>query len=163
MANEFERKSKQEDSGLKETVISINRVTKVVKGGKRMSFRAVVVVGTQTGEVGIGLGKAKEVQQAIQKASAKAKKSMVKIMIVEASIPHEIVGKCGAARVLLKPARKGTGVIAGGSVRSVLEAVGIKDLVSKSLGSGNPLNVAYATFDGLKNLRTREQITALLK
>ena len=152
-----------QQSDLIERIIAINRVTKVVKGGKRMSFRAVVVVGNQLGEVGIGLGKAKEVQQAIQKASYKAKKSMVKITLLDTSIPHEILGKCGAAKVLLKPARKGTGVIAGGSVRAVLEAAGVKDMVSKCLGSSNPLNVAYATFDGLKRLRTKEQIVALLK
>ncbi|MBU2568051.1 MAG: 30S ribosomal protein S5 [Elusimicrobia bacterium] len=145
----------------KETVIRINRVTKVVKGGKRISFNAVVVVGNQAGSVGVAMGKAKEVQMAIKKAVYRAKKIMAKVAMLNNSIPHRIYGRCGAARVLLIPAATGTGVIAGGSVRAVLEATGIKNILSKSLGSRNPINVAYATMDGLKNLRTKEQIDLL--
>ncbi|MDI6640757.1 MAG: 30S ribosomal protein S5 [Elusimicrobiota bacterium] len=145
----------------KETVIAVNRVSKVVKGGKRLSFNAVAVVGDQAGSVGVGLGKAKDVRQAVNKAIYKARKVQIKVALLDSSIPHEIVGKCGAAKVLLKPASSGTGIIAGGSVRAVLEAAGIKDILSKCLGSTNPVNVAYATLDGLKRLRTKEQIAEL--
>ncbi|OIO73241.1 MAG: 30S ribosomal protein S5 [Elusimicrobia bacterium CG1_02_37_114] len=146
---------------VKETVISINRVSKTVKGGKRLSFNACVVVGDSNGNVGVAVGKAKEVQQAIVKAGNKAKKVLIKVPIVKNTIPHEIIGVCGAAKVFLKPALPGTGVIAGGSVRAVVESVGIKDILTKCLGSRNPINVAYATIDGLKRLYTEEEILSL--
>jgi len=152
---------KTEQPVFKETVIAVNRVSKVVKGGKRLSFNAVVAVGDMNGSVGVAIGKAKEVQQAIQKAIYRAKKSMKKVPLLNTTIPHEIVGKCGASKVLLKPAAPGTGVIAGGSVRAVLEAAGIKDILTKCLGSTNPVNVAYATVDGLSKLKTKEKVLEL--
>jgi len=152
---------KNEQPTFKETVIAVNRVSKVVKGGKRLSFNAVVAVGDMNGSVGVAIGKAKEVQQAIQKAIYRAKKSMIKVSLSSTTIPHEIIGECGASKVLLKPAVPGTGVIAGGSVRAVLEAVGIKDILTKCLGSTNPINVAYATIDGLKKLKTKEKVLEL--
>ncbi|MBL8024285.1 MAG: 30S ribosomal protein S5 [Elusimicrobia bacterium] len=141
---------------LKETVVTINRVAKVVKGGKRFSFSALVVIGDGAGHVGAAIGKAKEVQAAIQKAVSHAKKTIVKIPLKNGTIPHEVKGIFGAGTVLLKPAVSGTGVIAGGSVRAVVEAVGIRDILSKSLRSTNPFNVVYATLAGLKDLETRE-------
>jgi small subunit ribosomal protein S5 len=141
---------------LKETVVTINRVAKVVKGGKRFSFSALVVIGDGEGHVGAAIGKAKEVQAAIQKAVSHAKKTIIKIPVKNGTIPHEVKGIFGAGTVLLKPAVSGTGVIAGGSVRAVVEAVGIRDILSKSLRSTNPFNVVYATLAGLKDLETRE-------
>ena len=151
----------REDDGLIKKTVSINRVTKVVKGGRTMRFSALVVVGDGKGSVGIGMAKAAEVPQAIEKANLRAKKAMVKISLLETTIPHETIGKFGKGHVLMMPAQTGTGVIAGGPVRNVLEAVGIKDIRTKSYGSNNPINCVKATFNGLKNLRSREQIAAL--
>lgn len=153
--------NKENESGLIETVVSVNRVTKVVKGGKRMSFNALVVVGDGAGKVGCGLGKANEVQSAIKKGSARAQKNMVGVSIRNTSIPHDVIGISGAGKVLLKPAVPGTGVIAGGSVRAVLEAVGIKDILTKSMGTANPFNVVYATIEALKSLRTKEDVAKI--
>ena len=137
---------------LSEKLVSLNRITKVVKGGKRLRFRALVVVGDGNGHVGFGLGKAKEVPEAIRKAGARARKGLYKVTMSATTIPHEVLAKSGAAKVLLKPASLGTGVIAGGNIRSVLEAAGIKDVLSKSLGSSNPINVVRATVLALASL-----------
>jgi small subunit ribosomal protein S5 len=148
---------------LSEKLVSLNRVTKVVKGGKRLRFRALVVVGDGNGHVGFGLGKAKEVPEAIRKAGVIARKGLYKITMSVTTIPHEVLAKSGAAKVLLKPASPGTGVIAGGSVRSVLEAAGIKDVLSKSIGSSNPVNVVRATVLALASLRKPEEAVARRK
>lgn len=151
----------REQSEWEEKIIQVRRVTKVVKGGKKLSFRAVVAVGNGKGQVGIGVGKAAEVISAIQKGVVDARKSMVKVPLVGTTIPHQIYGTQGSSRIMLKPAAKGTGVIAGGAARAILELAGVGDVLSKSLGSRAPLNVARATVDGLERLRTFEDAAKL--
>lgn len=145
-------------ANLKDQVVSINRVTKVVKGGKNLSFSALVVVGDQQGHAGFGMGKAREVPMAIRKAIEQAKKNMVKLNLKGATIPHQVVGRYGSGQVLLKPAAEGTGVIAGGPVRAVMEVAGIQNVLTKSIGTSNPHNVVKATFDALLHLKDASKV-----
>lgn len=150
----------KQENELKEKVVAISRVAKVVKGGRNFRFSAVVVVGDGNGHVGVGNGKAAEVPDAIKKAIGEAKKNLIEVPIVNTTVPHEFIGKFGSANVLLKPAEVGTGLIAGGSVRPVLELAGYQNIRTKVIGTNNPRNVVYATIEGLKSMQTIEQVAA---
>ena len=143
-----------------ERVVEVNRCAKVIKGGRRFSFSALVVVGDRNGQVGYALGKARENADAIRKATETARRNMIKVTMNERTLPHEVLGRCGASRVMLKPASKGTGVIAGGGARAVLDLAGVRDVLAKSLGASSALNVVKATMDGLMQLRSREESAA---
>ena len=155
------RRNDREQSEFEERVVSINRVTKVVKGGRRLRFAALVVVGDRNGRVGFGTGKAQEVPEAIRKAIEAAKKNLITVPMVGTTLPHEALGVFGGGKILLKPAVEGAGVAAGGAVRAVLELVGVADVTSKSLGSNTPINVVRATVDGLNQLKRAEEVAAL--
>src|SRR3954462_5344808 len=156
-----QRDQPKEQSDLTEKVVFINRCAKVVKGGRRFSFSALIVAGDRKGRVGCGFGKANEVSEGIRKASESAKKSLVKVAVINNTIPHEVIGEHGGGRVLLRPASPGTGIIAGGGVRAVVEAAGIRDILAKSLGSSNHANVVKATLEALRQLRRKEEIFKL--
>lgn len=151
-------RQQMEDNGLIDKVVRINRVAKVVKGGRNFTFSALVVVGDGEGSVGYGLGKAKEVPEAIKKGMEKAKRNMVKISLIDGTVPFEVVGKAGAGQVLLKPASPGTGLIAGGGIRAVLEAVGVTDILTKCIGTNNTQNIVRATMAGLQSLCLKENV-----
>ncbi|MDR0854414.1 MAG: 30S ribosomal protein S5 [Clostridiales Family XIII bacterium] len=153
--------NRNEETELKDSIVNIRRVAKTVKGGRNMRFSVTVVVGDENGKVGVGLGKAREIPEAVRKAKEDAKKKMITVPIVGTTIPHRQLGIFGAGRVLLMPGSEGTGVIAGSSVRTVLELAGVKDIRAKSIGSNNAGNMAYATIEGLKALRTAEQVSKL--
>ena len=161
MRNDRERKFEKEVPESKERLVAINRVAKVVKGGKNFRFTALMVVGNENGKVGVGLGKAVEIPEAVRKGIEDAKRHMIEVPVVGTTIPHQVEGKFGKGHVRLLPAEEGTGVIAGGPARAVLEAAGIRDIRTKSYGSNNPSNCVKATLDGLSQLRTVEQIAAL--
>jgi small subunit ribosomal protein S5 len=158
---EFEKFSPEDSNGLKEKMVALNRVAKVTKGGRTFSFAAIVVVGDGNGKIGQGLGKAREVSEAISKAVKDATKNLITVPVRNGTIPHESLGKFGAGRVLIKPASHGTGVIAGGAMRAVLEMVGVKDVLAKSQGSSNPHNVVKATIDALANLRSPVEVARM--
>ena len=160
MRQDRKERKEVEQPEFEERVVTINRVTKVVKGGRRFRFAALVVIGDKKGRVGFGTGKSQEVPEAIKKAVESAKKNMITVATVKTTIPHEVTGIYGAGRVILRPASEGTGVIAGGPVRAVVELAGISDILSKSLGSATPINVVRATIEGLKSLETFEQVAA---
>lgn len=162
-AQRFQRTDEREVSDFSEKVVAIKRVSKVVKGGRRFSFSAVVVVGDGQGRVGAGMGKANGVPEAIRKGGAIARKNLITVPLKGSTIPHAVIGEFGAARVLMKPASEGTGVIAGGGVRAVVEAAGIKDVLTKSLGSSNAINVVKATMAGLASLRDPREVVARRK
>ena len=153
--------TKQEKQELKEKVVNVNRVTKVVKGGRTFRFSVLVVVGDEKGKVGVGTGKSSEVPEAIKKATEEAKKKLVESSLVNGTIPHELTGNFGSSKIILKPAVEGTGVIAGGAVRPVLELAGVKNVTAKTLGSRNSRNVVYATMKALKSMRTPEEVARL--
>ena len=162
MARENNRAPRRpEDDGMIKKLICVNRVTKVVKGGRNMRFAALVVIGDGAGKIGYAMGKANEVPEAIEKATQRAKRSMVKVSMVGTTIPHEIIGQFNRGSILMMPASEGTGVIAGGPVRAVMEAVGIKNIRTKSHGSNNPINMVKAAVEGLKGLRTVEEVAAV--
>ena len=167
MAEEFRKRdrkpeeAKKDPSEAMERVVEVKRCAKTVKGGRRMSFSALVVVGDRNGQIGYALGKARENADAIRKATEMARRAMVKITMKDRTIPHEVIGRCGASRVMLRPASKGTGVIAGGGARAVLDLAGIHDVLAKSLGASSALNVVKATMDGLMQLRSREATLAI--
>ncbi|MGE4291895.1 MAG: 30S ribosomal protein S5 [Desulfovibrio sp.] len=151
----------QNESGLIEKIVYLNRVAKVVKGGRRFSFSCLAVVGDGQGSVGYGLGKANEVPEAIRKATERARKAMIKVPLLDGTLPYETLGHYGAGRVMLKPASRGTGIIAGGPVRAIMEAVGVHDILTKAIGTNNPHNVLRATIAGLASLRSAEQVSDL--
>lgn len=156
-----QRNAGYDRSDMTERLVSLNRVAKVMKGGRRFSFSALVVIGDQNGRVGVGLGKAREVPEAIRKGVEIAKRNMIRVPIVGTTIPHEVRFKWGAAKILLKPAAPGTGVISGGAMRAVIEAAGIKDILTKSLGTNNPINTVRATMEALQSLRTAQEVAEL--
>ena len=159
--NDRPKRRPEEKDCLNKKLICVNRITKVVKGGKNSRFAALVVVGDENGRIGYGMGKSVEVPEAIEKASAQAKKNMVSVALVGTTIPHSVIGKFGRGSVIMLPAEEGTGVIAGGPVRAVMEACGIKNIRTKSHGTNNPINMVKAVVEGLKELRTAEQVAAL--
>lgn len=159
--NSGNSESQHNELGEIEKIVALSRVAKVVKGGRRFSFSALVVVGDGKGGVGFGLGKAQEVPEALRKATEKARKNRISIPLLEGTLPYEVLGKFGAGSVMLKPASEGTGIIAGGAVRAVMEAVGIKDVLAKAIGTNNPHNVLRATMEGLKSLRSAREVSNL--